>query len=863
MKKRQMMIFRFFILFAFVFLALISCKQPAKNSHQKPKPQDGENYTIRFSNNEGGKLKATTSEGVLSNPAVLKKGTVIHLKAEPLQDYEVASWQKATVPDNNNLNEAIHTVEKDETVAVFFQKKNPKPQDGENYTIRFSNNEGGKLKATTSEGVLSNPAVLKKGIVIHLKAEPFQDYEVASWQKATVPDNNNLNEAIHTVEKDETVAVFFQKKGGIGDRPIIEFDATEISCTKGGLLGVGETVVSNGDVVEIGTTLSFKAKVTGTTTVKSWKINGEIQENQTGKTFSYKMKKEDVQDGRVKVSIEKNMGYPIVIRYDSTKIKCNKSGLLSGAEVPSESTVEIGDSLSVTGTPSENKAIDRWYVNDKEKAVGTTLTYKVAEADCVKDGEKLVLSFSFTEKELQKLKISFDTKKVQCNKPGSLLAPGEPILNDSEVIEGEKIVFTAKTGQYEDVKEWLVKGSTRQKGNEKFSYTVDAKDEDSDGKIVVSWTLSHKIKIEFDKKKITCKTKNLLGLISVEVASGTFHSEGQNLYLYPKLKEGEKLKGWYLNGKKHTSLAGLLLDNIIYEVSNSDAEDQDGYRYIKITTKTEFVPKIQIKFDEDKLECKNGDLPISSDESVWDKTKLIFKVKSEDKGATKWYINGKEKKYGISLKKFEYVMYADEALVQGNKKVMEITFDEIALKKILLKFDSKIKCQDEDDSTVSSGTSLYEGVPLTFTATLPEEVSIASWQVGSKTIKEKKSTINYTLSLSDTTEDAGVFTLNVSVNIIEKIKILFDEATIYCEVSDGSWFLPKYTSVQNGDLLDVGSYLRFKALQPDQATFSKWLVNGQEKSGNKDYKMFTYTVDASDAKLNGNIKEIRVTIEKR
>ena len=646
------------------------------------------------------------------------------------------------------------------------------------------------------------------------------------------------------------------------NKPKIEFDEALISCTKGGGFLTGGQTITSGSEVELGASLSFTAKITGTTTIKSWKINDKTQENQTKKTFSYQVKKEDVKDGKIKISIEQNKGFSIIVRYDDKIIKCSKSSLLSSTTIPSESSVEIGDVITLTGTPSQNKAIESWSINNTEKGKGDKLTYTVVASDCVKEGDNLVLRFSFSERDLKKIKISFEPAKVQCNEPGGLLGQGKPILNESELLEGKKIVFSAKKGKYEDVKEWLVKGVSKQTGSDTFNYTVDIKDADDDEKIVVNWTISHKVKVEFKKTRITCKTKNLLGFWENNISSGQFHSEGISLYLYPILKEGEKFEGWYLNGKKYTSLGGLFLDNIIYKVSSSDAIDKDGYKYIEITTKTKFEEKIQIKFDEDKLECKDGDRIIHNEESVWDKTKLVFKVKAEDKGASNWYINNVKKTLGASIKRFEYVMYADQASVQGNKKVMNITFDEIPLKKITLNFDSNIECKNEDEEKVTNGSSLYEGEILTFVANLAEDTSISSWQMGKSKINKTTSKIVYTLSLSDATEASGVYTLNVSVNTLEKIKVSFDSQTIICEVSDGALVFPKYTTVQSGELLNVGSFLRFTLVKPEKFkdSFSKWLINGNEKPGNKDYKKFTYTIDSNDAILSGTKKEIVVTI---
>jgi len=716
---------------------------------------------------------------------------------------------------------------------------------------------------------VSTGDVVELGSNLSFTAKVTGTTTIKSWKiNDNVQENQTQKTFSYKVKKEDVkdgkIKVSIEKNGDVNteDKTKIEFDEDLISCTKGGGFLTGGQTITSGSEVELGSSLSFTAKVTGTTTIKSWKINDNIQENQTKKTFSYKVKKEDVKDGKIKVSIEKNQGFPIVVEYDDKIIKCSKSSLLSSTPVPSKSNVEVGDVITFTGTPSQNKAIESWFVNNTEKGKGDKLTYTVVASDCVKEGDKLVIRFSFSERELKKIKISFDTAKVQCNELGTLLGQGNPILNESELLEGKKVVFSAKKGKYEDVKEWLVKGVSKQTGSDTFNYTVDIKDADSDEKIVVSWTISHKVKVEFNKKRITCKTKSLAGFWENNISSGQFHSEGKSLYLYPNLAEGEKFEGWYLNGKKHISVGGLFLDNIIYKVSSSDAIDKDGYKYIEITTKTEFLQKIQIKFDESKLECKYGDQIIHNEESIWDKTKLIFKVKAEDKGASNWYINAKKKTIGTSMKRFEYVMYADQAEVQGNKKVMNITFDEIPLKKITLNFASNIECKNEAEEKVINGSSLYEGEILTFVARLDEDSSIGSWQMGNKKINKTTPEIVYTLSLSDAAETGGVFTLNVSVNTLEKIKVSFDSQTIICEVSDGALFSPKYTTVQSGESLNVGSFLRFTLVKAEKFkdSFSKWLVNGNEKSGNKDYKKFTYTLDSNDAILSGTKKEVVVTI---
>jgi len=688
----------------------------------------------------------------------------------------------------------------------------------------------------------------------------FLVFSTFSCKREISQTNNQKQEKKKENNKEE------EQNNELTTKAKIEF-GSDISCTKGGTFGLGVTPVQSGEEVEVDMLLSFKVKVTGTITVKAWSINDENLENQTKTTFNYKVAQKDIKEGKIKIGVQKNLGHPIVVEF-AQNIACSKAtGILSSEKVESGSNVEIGDVLTFTGKAQKGKVIDKWAINNNEKVSGKTYTYTVNKDDAVMAENNLFLRISFSERKLKELTLNFDIQKVQCNEEGTFLSSGKPIPHGAKVLEDSKIVFTAIRGEYEDVKDWNINGKNKANRVNSFVYTVDIKDipnpENSDI-IEVSWTVSHRIKVEFNKNRITCKTKSLVGLLESEVKSGTFHPEQTKLYLYPKLADGEKLEGWYLNGKKYTSLGSLFLDNIIYSVSNDDAKDKDGARYIEITTKTEFPPRVIIRYDESKLSCTTAqERPVANGSSVFDREKLIFtSIMGENKAVEKWFVNDKEAKINVSPKRFEYVVYASQAKPEGNQKVMEIKIKEMTLQQLKIKYDTNlVKCTNENDEPINTDTLLYEATELTLTAKIANGMTIEHWQAGKKKINQDKKTIKYLLSSADSQVVAGESVVEISYEIKEQIAIKFDPAKITCEVSDGGWFLPKYTAVQNGQKIDVGSYLRFYAITPDQASFDRWLVNGQEKSGNKDYKRFTYTVNTQDAKGQGNDKEIEVTIK--
>ena len=255
-------------------------------------------------------------------------------------------------------------------------------------------------------------------------------------------------------------------------------------------------------------------------------------------------------------------------------------------------------------------------------------------------------------------------------------------------------------------------------------------------------------------------------------------------------------------------------------------------RYIEITTQTEFKPRIIIRFEEDKLSCTSNDKPVYNEQGVFEKEKLVFTSKlPEGKAVAKWYVNGKEKTIGTSPKQFEYVVYADQAETEGNKKVMRITIDEKVLQKVKINYNTElVECKGEDENVINTGDAIYEVTQVILTAKIKDSESISYWQVGKKKINKSDKSIHYTVSVLDANNESGTPVIDISYVVKQKIAIKFDPSKITCEVSDGSWFLPKYTSVQNGQLIDVGSFLRFYTVKPNKETFVCWLVNGAEKS---------------------------------
>lgn len=186
----------------------------------------------------------------------------------------------------------------------------------------------------------------------------------------------------------------------------MSFDSN-ITCKKGATNFLSGTEVKDGDV------LIFTATVTQNKQIDAWYVGANRQEGKKDKTFQYIVASKDAIEKNEKkeivISFKDVDKSKLLIKYDASKISCKRGG----NDLPNDSEVNDMEVLVFTAKLND-KAVDRWKVNELKQAVETrsTFSYTVRESDGQQDGKNKAITISYSERD--KLFIKFDSSKVTC-----------------------------------------------------------------------------------------------------------------------------------------------------------------------------------------------------------------------------------------------------------------------------------------------------------------------------------------------------------------------------------------------------------------------------------------------------------------
>lgn len=355
---------------------------------------------------------------------------------------------------------------------------------------------------------------------------------------------------------------------------VIEFDKNAISCKK------GNEVFYSGRGAEAETVLTFTAKLEAGVSVKEWLINGKNVVGQTEKTFKYTVKKTDAKEKNgkkvIKIQFVKNspIDSRITIKFDKNLIKCEKhdsNGFLQ--TVSSGEKIAAGVELTFNAVLTVNETVEKWFVNGiaKENQTLPKFVYTVDTADATPQKE---ITISYSKKEIPKFFISFDKNKAECKKDSKAIMP------DTEVKEGETLVFTALIGKDDAVDCWYIHDKKRPNSRFKnFTYKVktsDAKEINGKQTIVISYEMKENIILKFNTSEIKCQ---IMGSFDWKDFTGTTIHKDDKLKFTANLSSGEKVSEWQINGNKKAGGAGVFE----YTVAVADAvEDSDGKKVIEV-----------------------------------------------------------------------------------------------------------------------------------------------------------------------------------------------------------------------------------------------------------------------------------------
>lgn len=203
------------------------------------------------------------------------------------------------------------------------------------------------------------------------------------------------------------------------------------------------------------------------------------------------------------------------ISFDELKIECKRNDLM----VKSGITVADGELLIFSAKNVPDGKIAEWRIGTTIKKA-SPLFYHVTKADADTSG---AITISCEIKDAAKYTLVFDGAKIKATKKGVEL------INGAEINEGDRIYFRIKNPTPNKVAIWTVnnKPAPFDSNIASLSYSIKAKDADTEGTINISYTERDMIEltIRFDSSKVKCTQKT----DGTEVVSNSKYLEGTEL----------------------------------------------------------------------------------------------------------------------------------------------------------------------------------------------------------------------------------------------------------------------------------------------------------------------------------------------
>ncbi|MGP1438600.1 MAG: InlB B-repeat-containing protein [Treponema sp.] len=461
------------------------------NSTNNNRPEQEKKLIVKFASN----ITCKNNGVAVVSGATVKVGDKLAFVAIPETNKVVDSWyiNSKKIDGQSDVNFA-YTVKledaKDEINAkVFNVHFEEKTKDADKIIIRFGNNikctENGGVKPITSESEVHENQVLN-----FFTAQLASGKAVKNWRvNDRKLDSENKNIFDYTVSKNDiiekdgkkVIEISFEEKDV--EKLFIRFGSS-ITCekTEGALSNSidSETEVKEGDE------LTFTATLSNNKVIEGWYINNEKVENATETTFEYAVKgdKAKVEGDKkiIEVSFKDKDAEMIRIKFDSSKIECKKDGT---DPFTADTDVQEGTNLLFTAKLEAGKLLEGWFINDNQQPNknAVTFSYTVKVSDAKLESSQKVINVRFTDKDAVKMTLKFDSNQIECKKDATT-----SIMPDTEVYEGDNLLFTAKLQAGKVIEDWLINDKKANYGSiENFNYTVKVSDgKDVSGKKTVT-----------------------------------------------------------------------------------------------------------------------------------------------------------------------------------------------------------------------------------------------------------------------------------------------------------------------------------------------------------------------------------------
>ena len=340
-------------------------------------------YTITTSAGDGGSITGNQS---------VKDGESVSIAATPSTGYQIASWSGTCGTFAKSTNPASFTVTEDCSISVSFEKVS--------YTITTSSGTGGTITVNQS---------VEQGESVRITATPSTGYELQSWGGTCGTFAKTANPATFTATKDCSIRVAFEK---------VSYTILS-SVTLGGQITETQTIGSGATAtvavtLNEGYMLSEWTGTCGTFSADDLEVSFKVTKDCS---ITANLKEKELETSLQNLEKE---SYTIT----------TSAG--TGGSITENQSVEQGESVSITATPSTGYQIESWG--------GTCGTFAKSMNPA---------SFTVTED----CSISVDFEKVSYSITTNAGAGGS-ITENQSVKHGDNVSITARPDTGYQIESW-------------------------------------------------------------------------------------------------------------------------------------------------------------------------------------------------------------------------------------------------------------------------------------------------------------------------------------------------------------------------------------------------------------------------
>ena len=568
---------------------------------------------LTYEATEGATLEASVNWKPVNSGESVKRGSEVTFTPRFKDGYKLDHWEinGATYPQSTTSMSIEYKLMGETHVKLFARMK-------DQLSVNFSAEANGEVAAFKQIGssykadyaeITSGEKIYEESQVF-LLAKPSEGYHLVGWTLAgdTIGKTSPL---IYKVKAGDNTIVAHFATGADTETLPVHFSASKGGKVTGKMSVYSPTYtqvpVKDGYPIKKGENVSFTAVPDTLHIVKSWSVNGKVDEYYNGrKEFSNSFYNEDT------VYVEFVQFTPCMVKFEASPAEGGRVSIQNSnwESVDSGSVVPDGSKISITAYEKEDYAFDYWEINGKRSDEYKTdrISDYIVAAD---------VSFKAHFKKLAMLPVTFSAKGA-----GSVTGKkgywGDDKINSGDLIqEGTTLHFTATADEGSKLLNWTINGVDTLPDQTEISYEVQPDKKNTIIANFVSTTVSKAlVTFTYDGEGGLACTDKLDGTI---IASGESVAIGNKLELVATPATGYSLTSWTINGDEELFPEQTTIEYTVVEGTNNI-----------IAHFKKVYPLTLTATEGGKLVAKAGDKELKSGDKVTEGTTITIEATPED-----------------------------------------------------------------------------------------------------------------------------------------------------------------------------------------------------------------------------------------